>query len=281
MLDFSVVVPVYNRSELVRRALDSVLSQTLPPREVIVVDDGSTDDTAEKLRSEYSASVAVISQKHAGVSYARNKGISACSQEWIAFLDSDDEWCPDKLEKQAEFLVKNVDYLVCHCDEIWIRRKVRVNPKKYHAKSGGWIFPRCLPLCVISPSAVVINRAVFSDVGMFDEQMPVCEDYDLWLRITARYPVGFVNEQLVIKHGGHEDQLSQVYPAMDRFRIVALLNLLDADILCSDYRKLTIQTLLEKLTIYSTGTRKRGRQSEAAHYDGLHRKFQRELESMQ
>ena len=281
MIDFSVVVPVYNRGELVRRALDSVLSQTFLPREVIVVDDGSTDSTAQKLRSEYSTSVTVISQEHAGVSRARNKGISACSQEWIAFLDSDDEWCPEKLEKQAEFLIKNSEYQICHCDEIWIRRKVRVNPKKYHAKSGGWIFPKCLPLCVISPSAVVINQSVFSDVGTFDEQLPVCEDYDLWLRIAARFPVGFVDKQLVIKHGGHEDQLSQVYPAMDRFRIAALLKLLDADMLCSGYRKLTIQTLLEKLTIYSTGTRKRGRQSEAAYYNGLHRQYQGELKDLQ
>ena len=250
------------------------------PREVIVVNDGSTDDTTCKVRGEYSNSVLVIDQDRAGVSRARNTGISACSQPWIAFLDSDDEWCPNKLERQAEFLVENKEYRICHCDEIWIRRKVRVNPKKHHAKSGGWIYPNCLPLCVISPSAVVIDRTVFSVVGRFDEQMPVCEDYDLWLRIAAKYPIGFVDEPLVIKHGGHKDQLSRAYPAMDRFRIDSLLKILDTDILGDRYRKMTIETLLEKIAIYSGGARKRGRESEADDFHRLYEQFQRELMSL-
>lgn len=277
MLEISVVVPVFNRSELLKRALDSVFSQSLAPSQVIVVDDGSTDDTAEVLRSDYSADVRVISQQKSGVSRARNVGISASSHEWIAFLDSDDEWHPRKLEKQANFLSQNPEYQVCHSDEIWIRRGVRVNPKKYHAKSGGWIFPKCLPLCAISPSAAIINQAVFSDVGVFDEGLPVCEDYDMWLRVTSKYPVGFVNEQLVIKYGGHEDQLSKMYPAMDRFRIIAMLKLLESDTLSKNYRKLTIEVLIEKLLIYSNGARKRGRKSEASEFDDLKQRYQYEL----
>ncbi len=277
VLDFSVIVPVFNRSELLKRALDSVISQSLAPREVIVVDDGSTDDTAEVLRSDYSTHVRVISQPNAGVSRARNVGITASGSEWIAFLDSDDEWHPRKLEFQAKFLAQNSEYQVCHCDEIWIRRGTRVNPKKRHAKSGGWIFPKCLPLCAISPSAVILNQAVFSDVGFFDESLPVCEDYEMWLRVTSKYPVGFVNEQLVIKYGGHDDQLSQAYPAMDRFRIITLLKLLESNTLSKDYRKLTIEVLVEKLLIYGNGARKRGRESEASEYDALKQRYQHEL----
>ena len=257
--------------------MDSVFNQSVLPRQVIVVDDGSTDDTAEALESEYGGSIDLFSQPHSGVSRARNRGISESHHDWIAFLDSDDEWCSNKLERQAEFLSQNPQYQICHCDEIWIRHNVRVNPKKYHEKSGGWIFSRCLPLCVISPSAVAINRSVFADIGMFDELMPVCEDYDLWLRISAKYPVGFINEKLVIKHGGHDDQLSQAYPAMDRFRIDALLKLLASRNLTDEYRKSAIEALLEKISIYVEGARKRGRVFEPDAYDNVYQHYQREM----
>ena len=281
MLDVSVIIPVFNRSELLKRALDSVFSQSLPPRQVIVVDDGSTDDTIELLRSKYSSTVSVISQENAGVSRARNVGISASSHEWIAFLDSDDEWHSRKLEKQVDFLTQNPEYQICHSDEIWIRKGIRVNPKRYHAKSGGWIFSKCLPLCAISPSAVIVNRTVFSDVGLFDEELPVCEDYDMWLRVTSKYPVGFVDEHLVIKYGGHEDQLSRAYPAMDRFRIRALLKLLQSDTLSKNYRKLTIEVLIKKLSIYINGARRRGREIEASEFEGLQLQYQNELVSLE
>ncbi len=281
MLDVSVIVPVFNRSELLKRALDSVFSQSLPPRQVIVVDDGSTDDTIELLRSNYSSTVSAISQENAGVSRARNVGISASSHEWIAFLDSDDEWHSRKLEMQVDFLTQNPEYQICHSDEIWIRKGIRVNPKRYHAKSGGWIFSKCLPLCAISPSAVIVNRTVFSDVGLFDEELPVCEDYDMWLRVTSKYPVGFVDEHLVIKYGGHEDQLSRAYPAMDRFRIRALLKLLQSDTLSKNYRKLTIEVLIKKLSIYINGARRRGREIEASEFEGLQLQYQNELVSLE
>ena len=281
MLDVSVIIPVLNRSELLKRALDSVFSQSLPPRQVIVVDDGSTDDTIELLRSNYSSTVSAISQENAGVSRARNVGISASSHEWIAFLDSDDEWHSRKLEMQVDFLTQNPEYQICHSDEIWIRKGIRVNPKRYHAKSGGWIFSKCLPLCAISPSAVIVNRTVFSDVGLFDEELPVCEDYDMWLRVTSKYPVGFVDEHLVIKYGGHEDQLSRAYPAMDRFRIRALLKLLQSDTLSKNYRKLTIEVLIKKLSIYINGARRRGREIEASEFEGLQLQYQNELVSLE
>ena len=273
-MQFSVVIPIYNRKSLIRRALESVLNQTVAPREIIVVNDGSTDGVNEMLRTAY-PEVTVLNQNRRGVSAARNVGIHAAQFEWIAFLDSDDEWLPTKLERQARLLTDNPSLRICHCDEIWIRNGVRVNEKKRHAKRGGWIFEDCLPLCVISPSAVAIHSTVFSDMGVFDENLPVCEDYDLWLRITQKYPVGFVSERLVVKYGGHEDQLSRTTPAMDRFRIAALLKLLDQDVLPANRREKVLETLVEKLGIYLNGARKRGRLDEVRTYEPILARLER------
>ena len=111
---------------------------------------------------------------------------------------------------------------LCHTEEIWIRNGVRVNQMKKHAKSGGWLFQRSLALCCISPSSVLIHRSLFEDYGDFDESLPACEDYDLWLRITARESVAYVEVPQIYKYGGHEDQLSRAFWGMDRFRIQAL-----------------------------------------------------------
>ncbi len=169
----------------VGRALRSVLAQTRPPDEIIVVDDGSEDNTSGMIRSTF-PEITLITQANRGVSAARNVGINRASGEWIAFLDSDDEWQPDKLEKQLLTLAEHPDCPLCHTNEIWIRNGRRVDEGKRHTKSGGRIFKRCLPLCVISPSAAIIRRALFDEIGMFDEDLPVCEDYDMWLRICAR-----------------------------------------------------------------------------------------------
>ncbi len=272
MIEFSVVIPVYNRKSLIRRALESVLNQSYLASQVVVVDDGSTDGTSDMLQSEY-PQVTVIRQEHQGVSAARNKGIVNCRSDWVAFLDSDDEWQPEKLEKQALWLNENSGYQICHCDEIWIHNGVRVNQKVKHAKSGGWIFLHCLPLCVVSPSAVVINRIVFHKVGVFDESLPVCEDYDLWLRITSQFPVGFVNEQLVVKYGGHIDQLSKAYPAMDRYRISSLIKLLESNQLGFEYQDKVIEVLVEKIQIYLNGARKRGKTTEVSIYESILSRF--------
>ncbi len=253
----SVVIPTHNRLEVLRRALNSISNQTLQPFEVIVVDDGSTDNTCQSIQQEF-PNVILLSQEQKGVSAARNKGISVSQGNWIAFLDSDDEWHLKKLERQYYWWTQNSVYRVLHCDEIWIRNSVRVNPKKRHAKMGGWIFPNCLPLCVISPSAVIIHQDVFSDIGVFDEQLPVCEDYDLWLRVSLKFPVGYVDEKLVIKYGGHNDQLSKAYPAMDRYRVDAIKKLLEVEYLNPEYRSLAVKTLVRKLEILVNGAQKRG-----------------------
>lgn len=254
-MDISVIIPSYNRADLLERTLNSVLKQTLQPSEIIVVDDGSTDHTAALITDEFSH-VILLQQDNLGVSRARNKGIASAHGEWLAFLDSDDEWLPNKLERQQQALMADSSHLICHCDEVWIRKGRRVNPMNKHAKHGGEIFHYCLPRCVISPSAVLIHGSVFTRIGGFDEHLPACEDYDLWLRICARYPVLFIPEALLIKYGGHRDQLSRRYWGMDRFRIQALENLLRSDELAPSYRSSTLSMLLEKLEIVLNGAKK-------------------------
>ncbi len=224
-MNISVIIPTWNRASRLASALQSVFAQRLPPAEVIVVDDGSTDDTHRLVHSQF-PQIHYIYQQHNGVSSARNTGIKAATGDWIALLDSDDRWLPEKLELQSESIRARPEYKICHCDEIWIRNGKRVNPMKKHAKRGGNIFRHCLPLCVISPSAVMIQRDLLTEIGLFDERLPACEDYDLWLRISALHPVLYVDKPLIIKDGGHSDQLSRHYWGMDRFRIQALEKIL-------------------------------------------------------
>ncbi len=264
-MDISVIVPVYNRAGLIVRALTSVFAQSRLPQEVIVVDDGSTDGTGEHVR-EHFPKVRYVRQPNRGVSSARNHGIAEARSEWLAFLDSDDAWLPDKLELQQRALAAYPSYRLCHSNEIWMRRGRFVNRKKRHTKSGGHIFLRCLPLCVISPSSVVVHRSVIDAVGMFDESLPACEDYDLWLRICAVYPVLYLEQPLIIKYGGHADQLSQRYPAMDRFRIRALEKILRTGTLSDSERRAALSVLLEKIRIYLAGAQKRQRWLEVDEY---------------
>jgi len=268
----SVVIPTHDRGTLLRRALDSVRDQTMAPAQIIVVDDGSTDDTADMVRREY-PEVTLLEQAQAGVSAARNHGIGHSRNEWIAFLDSDDEWRRDKLERQCNAIAAHPEAVVCHTDEVWIRRGTRVNPMKKHAKRGGRIFEHCLPLCCISPSSVLLHRSVLDDVGCFDESLPACEDYDLWLRVCCRYPVLFVDEALVVKYGGHADQLSRRYWGMDRFRIRALEKIIAGDQLTSSQRAAACATLREKLLIYAAGAAKRGKHAEAERYQAKLRRL--------
>jgi glycosyltransferase involved in cell wall biosynthesis len=270
----SVIIPTFNRVSLLPRALDSVLAQGVPVDEVIVVDDGSTDGTLEMLEVRY-PQVLLLRTSHGGVSAARNHGIRAAAGEWIAFLDSDDAWQPEKLATQLAALAAEPEQKVCHCDEIWIRNGRRVNPRRRHQKRGGWIFRHCLPLCVISPSAVVLHREIFSAVGLFDEGLPACEDYDLWLRVTSRYPTLYIDQPLVIKHGGHADQLSRTEPALDRYRIRALAGILAADHLAELDRQAAARVLCEKIDVYVGGVRKRGRFEEVAELETLRMRFDR------
>ena len=255
MISVSVIIPTYNRAHLLPRCLDSVLSQDLQPLEIIVVDDGSTDATAQLVSRDYPG-IKLVSRENKGVSAARNAGIDAAQGDWLAFLDSDDAWFPGKLGRQAQTVETSPSCGIVHTDEIWIRNGVRVNPRRKHRKYGGSIFKYCLPLCVISPSSVMIHRRVFDRVGLFDETLPVCEDYDLWLRACALMPVAFVPEPLITKYGGHADQLSTRYRGMDRYRIGSIARVLNEVELDASDRSAAIDTMVGKIRIYLDGARK-------------------------
>ena len=248
----SAVIPSHNRRHTLERALESVYAQSSPVDEVILVDDGSTDGSRQ-LVAERFPDVRLLSQPNRGVSAARNLGIAAARYEWIALLDSDDCWLPHKIRTIRDSARQHPEQVLFHSDEIWIRRGVRVNQKRRHRKSGGWIFSRCLPLCAISPSAAVIRKSVLEELGLFDESLPACEDYDLWLRLCHRFPVHYVDRPLIVKHGGHDDQLSQRYPAMDRFRVRALHRLLVTEKLAPEDYALAIGVLRDKLEILCRG----------------------------
>ena len=260
-MKISVVIPTYNRIALVERAIDSVLMQSIKPFDIIVVDDGSDDGTSEMIQKKY-RSINLVQQQNSGVSAARNNGIKHAKGDWISLLDSDDEWTEKKLENQVNRLIKNPDYHFCHTNEIWIRNGVHVNQKKRHQKYGGYIFDKCLDICRISPSSTLFKKNILEHVGWFDTQLPVCEDYDLWLRITADYKILFVDEPLIIKYGGHTDQLSQSVEGIELFRIKSLENLLANTELSPQKKNLAITMIIKKLNIYLNGLIKRKKQTE-------------------
>jgi glycosyltransferase involved in cell wall biosynthesis len=257
----SVVIPTYNRAWSLATALDSVLSQGFEACETIVVDDGSTDGTPALLAA-YGAALRVIRQPNRGVSAARNAGIRAARAPLVALLDSDDYWLPGKLAAQSAFFDQNPEAVICQTEEIWIRNGVRVNAGKRHRKPSGMIFEPSLELCLVSPSAVMLRRSLFEAVGFFDERLPACEDYDLWLRIGCRHPVHLIDRPLIVKRGGHPDQLSRA-PGLDRFRIRAICGLLAQNVLTAGQRRAAWEALAAKCTIYAAGCRKRGRGAEA------------------
>jgi glycosyltransferase involved in cell wall biosynthesis len=262
----SVIIPSYNRISFLKEAIDSVLRQGFEDFELIVVDDGSTDGTAEEV-PRYGGRVKLLrNPENRGVSAARNRGLLQARGKYIAFLDSDDLWVKGKLKMQVEFLDENPHYPICYTDEIWIRKGKRVNPMLKHAKYSGWVFEKCLPLCTISPSSAMMRKTLFSKVGLFDEALPVCEDYDLWLRVSARFPIFFINRKLIIKRGGHADQLSQRSWGNDRYRVIALEKMLSEPYITADERGMILGEMKKKCEILAKGFLKRGNETEALRY---------------
>ena len=270
----SVIIPTYNRWPMLGQAIESVLKQSYRGFELIVVDDGSDDQTAVELM-RYGSEIRLISQARRGVAAARNFGVRSSRGGYLAFLDSDDLWKPKKLEIQVAFMAAH-EIQICQTEEVWIRRGVRVNPKKRHRKPSGDIFRASLDLCLVSPSAVMMTRELFERVGGFDEALTVCEDYDLWLRVALDTPVHLIPEPLVLKRGGHPDQLSHSTWGLDRFRALALKKLLDAG-LQGEKRKWAIEALANKVAILTQGARKRNKEYEALIYNSLLSEFIEEI----
>ncbi len=250
-LKIDVIIPSYNRATILKRAIDSVLAQTYPHFSLYVVNDGSTDETNDLIKNYQD--IHYLEQENKGVSSARNYGIKNSHSEWIAFLDSDDEWLPNKLEAQVSFLEAHPEMSFVHSNEIWIRNGVRVNPKNKFDKSNNHIFKRSLEMCLISPSTTLIRRDLIVKHNLFDESLEICEDYDLWLKILATDEVGFIPENLVKKYGGHVDQLSLKYSVMDFWRIQSLINLLDLKDLGDTKRQLVRAEISKKAPVLEAG----------------------------
>lgn len=267
----SIIIPIYNRKEFLTRALNSIFSQTVGNYEILVVDDASSDDLLAALFSlpfpkEQKEKIRYFrNSQNFGVSYSRNVGIKNAKGDCIAFLDSDDEWVETKLQLQLDYFSAH-SYRVVHSEEIWIRDGVRVNPKKKYKKSGGDLFLRSLHFSFIAPSSVIFKREVFEEYGLFDESLPVCEDYDLWLRILSCEEFGFIDSPLVIRYAGHADQLSQKYEAMDQYRVVSLLKLWGRQDLSNKQRCIIKDTILFKLKILLSGAKKREKYEDIARY---------------
>jgi glycosyltransferase involved in cell wall biosynthesis len=269
MPSVSVIIPTFNRSQKLIRAVRSVLKQTFRDFEVIVVDDGSSDDTYQAMTSYLPMIQYVRKEVNQGVSAARNSGIRRASGPWIAFLDSDDYWLEDKLSIQMKYIEGNPGTLACQTEELWIRDGKRVNPRRRHKKPSGDIFAQSLKLCLVSPSSVALKRSLLDEIGLFDEALPAAEDYDMWLRISCRYPIHLIEKELVVKEGGHDDQLSRRFSGMDRFRILAIVKLMKSGMLTHAQQGEARGELSIKCRIYGEGCMKRGRRQEGSFYLSL------------
>jgi glycosyltransferase involved in cell wall biosynthesis len=282
-MNISVIIPTYNRFEVLQRALESVYAQTYQPKEIIIIDDGSTDETSQ-IQNLF-PEIKYIYQENSGVSSARNLGIKNSTNEWIAFLDSDDEFHIDKLKQQVEFHQKNPDILMSYTDEKWVRDGVEIKLPKKYKKIGGSIFAESLSYCNIAPSSTIINKNLLEQVGLFDESLEVCEDYDLWLRVALKNNIGLIDKKLITKYGGADDQLSIKFWGMDRFRVRALEKLFgeipsqaeddcvfkaEDDSLSMSFRAMTrnliIKTLVDKYSLLLKGAIKYDRISQIKEY---------------
>jgi glycosyltransferase involved in cell wall biosynthesis len=265
----SIIIPTYNRRNYLQKAVDSVLAQAYPCFELIIVDDGSEDNTSELFENCDSA-IIYIKQENKGPAAARNRGIQAAQHELIAFLDSDDRFSENKLERQVRAMQEEPTYLISHTQETWYRNGRILNQKKKHNKNNGDIFKQSLQLCAVGMSTVLMYREIFERYGLFDENYPCCEDYEFWLRVSAEQKFLLVDEPLTLKDGGRNDQISTVYRVgMDKYRIQAIMKILTSGGLTRKQKEAAMAELERKCKIYGTGCIKHGRTEEGKHYLSL------------
>ena len=274
---FSVIVPTYNRKGFLKTGIDSVLNQTFRDFELIIVDDGSTDHTITLLQEYRGRGINYLFTRHHGVSHARNSGIKISRGNYIAFLDSDDRWDERKLEITHSYIEEFPDINIFHTDEIWYRKGKILKQKEKHKRHEGYVYLKCLPLCCIGMSTSVVKSSLFESIGYFDESLPACEDYDLWLRACLHNEVKLIPMELTIKDGGRDDQLSN-QPGLDKYRIYSLEKILNSGDLNEDQFQLTYKELENKCNVYAKGAEKRGRIDEANKYFDMIKKYKKQIQ---
>lgn len=217
----SIIIPTFNRLTLLKRAIASVQAQTFCDYELIIVDDASTDGTQEFVKNSNHTLICLAQNK--GVSHARNMGVKKAKGSLIAFLDSDDVWEKDKLQTQVDFHQSDTGIQCSFGIEQWFRYKKQVKrPSKYHAPKIV-NFEDLLAFTFIGPSSVMINKELFEKLDGFDEQLKVCEDFDLWLRLSKIAPLHLSERTLIQKHAGDHDHLAASVLSLEPFRVRALM----------------------------------------------------------
>ena len=263
-MKISVIIPTYNREKFLNKTIDSVLNQTVQADEIIIIDDGSTDDTKTFISNYHDDKIKYIYQQNNGVSNARNTGIQRSKNKWLCFLDSDDIWEINKLELQIKFHKENKHILFSHTDELWMFNQKIINQKKHQLKPSGFCFEQNIPNTLIGASTVMIHKKILEDIGYFDEELIACEDYDLWLRILRKYELGLINQKLITKIAGHEKQLSFTTKLMDTYRIKALQKHLN-----TEYHKEITSEIVKKCDILIKGAKKHNNPKIEVYYSKL------------
>ncbi len=269
----SAIIPVYNRPGHIREAIQSVLVQTWRPLELIVGDDGSTDQTRQEVQKAVenfrSADVRgkILDLKHSGFPGAvRNRCVEEASGEYLAFLDSDDLWLPRKLEKQIALFLEEPELQLVHTREEWNRSGKIISQSKLRHKRGGDVFMDALKKCIIGPSTVMIRRDFYQETGGFRDDLEIAEDYEYWLRLTAVTEVRFLDDPLTVKRAGHNDQLSEKYGHIEKFRLEGLKSLVDSEYFHDWHAVEAAAELSRKCLVYGRGCMKRGKTSEGQEY---------------
>ncbi|MFA5337631.1 MAG: glycosyltransferase family A protein [Candidatus Omnitrophota bacterium] len=276
---FSIIIPTYNRKQFLKIALNSVLAQTFDDYEIIIVDDGSTDGTRSMFEGQNPWTQArgkkakYIYQQNKGPAAARNTGIKQAKGEFICLLDSDDRFREDKLKVAYEYIKKYPQYKIFHTEEIWYKDGALLSQKIYHKKPSGSVFGNSVKICSIGTSTAIIQKDIFTEIGLFDENLLACEDYEFWLRVTNKRKVLLIPDYLTIKQGGHPGQQSFKYEAMDTFRIYALKKILESNELTKDNFKIAADELKRKCEIFIKGALKRGKIKEVEYCRSLVEKF--------
>ena len=271
---FSVVIPIYNRKNFFRICVDSVLNQSYQNFEIFIIDDGSDDGTIALMSEYINKGINYIRiSENKGVSYARNLGISLAKGKYLAFLDSDDKWDKKKLEISYNYISKFPDFKIFHSEEKWIKAGKELKQKKKHKKPEGFIYEDCLKLCCIGMSTSVVDSKLFEEIGVFDENLQACEDYDFWLRACYENKVKLIPEALTIKDGGRKDQLSN-QPGLDKYRAYSLEKMIKSNMLNKEDELKTRTELIKKCSIYLNGAIKRGKTEESEYYEKLINKYQ-------